>query len=84
MAGGQLAASCAVVSGYDDPSDDTTVSAVPNALILFNPALSFDIPKIREAAGAAEIEKLRTILDCIWVSFALKIIISVKSLLHWL
>lgn len=38
-AGGHLAAATALVPGFDDPQDDTTVSAKPNALVLFNPAV---------------------------------------------
>jgi acetyl esterase len=38
-AGGHLAACTALVTGLDEAGEDTTVSAVPNAVILFNPAL---------------------------------------------
>jgi len=38
-AGGHLAAATALVPGFDDESDDKAISAVPNALVLFNPAL---------------------------------------------
>lgn len=38
-AGGHLAAAAAVVPGLDEPGEDTSVSAVPNAAVLFNPAL---------------------------------------------
>jgi arylsulfatase A-like enzyme/acetyl esterase/lipase len=38
-AGGHLAAAIATVPGFDEPGEDTSVSAVPNALVLFNPAL---------------------------------------------
>jgi acetyl esterase/lipase len=38
-AGGHLAAAVATLPGLDDPSDDKNVSCVPNALVLFNPAL---------------------------------------------
>ncbi len=38
-AGGHLAAATATLPGLDDPADDQAVSAVPNALVLFNPAL---------------------------------------------
>lgn len=38
-AGGHLAAATAFISEFDDPQDDLKVSAVPNALVLFNPAL---------------------------------------------
>ena len=38
-AGGHLAASTAFINQFDEASEDKTVSAVPNALILYNPAL---------------------------------------------
>jgi acetyl esterase/lipase len=38
-AGGHLAAATATLPGLDEPGEETTVSAVPDALILFNPAL---------------------------------------------
>ncbi|MBI5694080.1 MAG: alpha/beta hydrolase [Verrucomicrobia bacterium] len=38
-AGGHLAAATATVPGFDDPADDRSVSCLPNALALFNPAL---------------------------------------------
>jgi acetyl esterase/lipase len=39
-AGGHLAAATATLPGMDEPGEDTSISAVPNALVLFNPALS--------------------------------------------
>jgi len=39
-AGGHLAAALATLPGFDEAGDDTSVSAVPNALVLFNPALA--------------------------------------------
>jgi len=38
-AGGHLAAATATLPGLDEPGEDTNVSAAPNALVLFNPAL---------------------------------------------
>jgi len=38
-AGGHLAAATAFIPKFDDPQDDQEVSAIPNALVLFNPAL---------------------------------------------
>jgi acetyl esterase len=38
-AGGHLAAATAPQPGLDEPGDDTRVSAVPDAAVLFNPAL---------------------------------------------
>jgi acetyl esterase len=37
-AGGQVAAATAVCKSFDAPGEDTSVSARPNALVLFNPA----------------------------------------------
>ncbi|QDU96022.1 alpha/beta hydrolase [Lignipirellula cremea] len=37
-AGGHLAAAAATVKAYDCPDDDLSVSPVPNALLLYNPA----------------------------------------------
>ncbi|EDY19973.1 Alpha/beta hydrolase fold-3 domain protein [Chthoniobacter flavus Ellin428] len=39
-AGGHLAAATATLPGMDEAGEDTNVSAVPNALVLFNPALA--------------------------------------------
>jgi acetyl esterase/lipase len=38
-AGGHLAATTAFIKEFDDAGDDKSVSAVPNALVLFNPGL---------------------------------------------
>lgn len=38
-AGGHLAACTGVVEGFDEESEDRAVSSVPNAMLLFNPAL---------------------------------------------
>jgi acetyl esterase/lipase len=37
--GGHLAAATATIDGYNEASDDLTVSAKPNALVLFNPVI---------------------------------------------
>ena len=36
-AGGHVAAACATCATLDDPSDDTSIDPIPDALILFNP-----------------------------------------------
>ncbi|MEX0775824.1 MAG: alpha/beta hydrolase [Phycisphaeraceae bacterium] len=41
-AGGHIAACIGVINGLDEPDQDATVSAKPDALLLFNPALVFD------------------------------------------
>ena len=38
-AGGHLAAATAVIDDYNENTDDTDVSCIPNALILFNPVI---------------------------------------------
>ena len=38
-AGGHLAACTAFITAFDEPNEDKTVSATPNALVLFNPGL---------------------------------------------
>jgi acetyl esterase/lipase len=38
-AGGHLAAATALVKGFDDESDDLTISCLPDALVLFNPVI---------------------------------------------
>jgi len=38
-AGGHLVAFAGLMTGFDDPSDDLTISARPDAMILFNPAI---------------------------------------------
>lgn len=37
-AGGHLAAATGLIQGFDEPDEDQTVSSVPNAMVLFNPA----------------------------------------------
>jgi acetyl esterase len=38
-AGGHLAAATALIDGYNEDSDDTSISCKPNALVLFNPVI---------------------------------------------
>jgi acetyl esterase len=38
-AGGHLAGATAFITEFDEPTEDKTISATPNALVLFNPAL---------------------------------------------
>jgi acetyl esterase/lipase len=37
-AGGHLAAATGLIKGFDEPDEDQTISSVPNAMVLFNPA----------------------------------------------
>jgi acetyl esterase/lipase len=39
-AGGHLAAATATIPGYDAPAEKTSISTVPNALVLFNPVIN--------------------------------------------
>ena len=39
-AGGHLAACTGVIQGFDEAGEDTSISSVPNALALFNPAVA--------------------------------------------
>ena len=41
--GGHLAASVAVLRGFDEKNEDLKVSSAPNALVLFNPALDMSM-----------------------------------------
>ncbi|MCB1229808.1 MAG: alpha/beta hydrolase fold domain-containing protein [Verrucomicrobiae bacterium] len=51
-AGGHLVAATATIGDtVNEASDDLSVSAVPNALILFNPALNLLLPKIKDSFG---------------------------------
>ena len=38
-AGGQLAAATALIKDYNESTDDTTISCIPDALVLFNPVI---------------------------------------------
>jgi acetyl esterase/lipase len=53
-AGGHLAACTGVVSGFDEPGEDTKISSVPNALALFNPAVV-----LAAASGLSEVNRER-------------------------
>jgi acetyl esterase/lipase len=39
-AGGHLAAAAGLIEKFDEPNEDRSVSSVPNALVLFNPAVA--------------------------------------------
>jgi acetyl esterase len=38
-AGGHLAACCGVIKGFDETGEDSSISSLPNAMALFNPAV---------------------------------------------
>jgi acetyl esterase/lipase len=41
-AGGHLAAATATIADFDEKNEDAAISSRPNAIVLFNPVLSFD------------------------------------------
>ena len=53
-AGGHLAAFLGLVDGIDDPTDDMGVSAIPDAMILFNPAIDLGPDSITHHRGGAD------------------------------
>lgn len=56
--GGQLAAACALMDGSQPLTGEEHYSGVPDALILYNPVLNFDIPKVREIATLEDQSRL--------------------------
>jgi acetyl esterase/lipase len=50
-AGGHLAAATALIPGYEAEADDRSISCVPNALVLFNPALNYPEHSVKNAEG---------------------------------
>jgi acetyl esterase/lipase len=50
-AGGHLAACTALLAEFNAADDDSKVSCVPNALVLFNPVLNLTLIKDRRAGG---------------------------------
>lgn len=59
-AGGHLAACCGTIKGFDESTEDASISSVPNALALFNPAVV-----LAEAPGLTSInqEKVDSLKD---------------------
>ena len=56
-AGGHLAACTGTIENLDEKGEDTSVSSVPNAMVLFNPAL------VLAPLGSLSDEKLRVLLN---------------------
>jgi acetyl esterase/lipase len=57
-AGGHLAACTALIDDFDAKSDDLKISAKPNAMVLFNPAMGWAIyPKEANSRAHGEIKK---------------------------
>lgn len=54
-AGGHLAAATALIDGFEEAGEDRKISARPNALVLFNPALV--LAESAEAGLTAEVEQ---------------------------
>ena len=54
-AGGHIAACTSLAPGLDAKDDDLAISSRPNALVLFNPVLSFEgVPQLMERIGGRE------------------------------
>lgn len=60
-AGGHIAACTALIDTFDAATDDKSISAQPNALVLFNPALNIDELVRQRQGSAAEIAKAEAI-----------------------
>jgi acetyl esterase/lipase len=58
-AGGHLAACTGVVPGFDDSSEDAKVSSVPNALVLFNPAVVLAVVEGQRSINSERIASLQ-------------------------
>jgi acetyl esterase/lipase len=60
-AGGHLASCLGTVDGFDSPTDNLTISAVPNAMVLYNPLSDFTTsPFINRIIGGAALDKRPT------------------------
>lgn len=65
--GAHAITSAAMLKGYDDPADDLSISAVPNALVLFNPVLDvyskhgFGTDRFPDAKAAKNADLIRAI-----------------------
>ncbi len=60
-AGGHLAAATATIDSVNEKTDDLEISAIPDALILFNPALDLNLPGVEKSWGkeiAGEIQSI--------------------------
>lgn len=60
-AGGHLAAATAVVESLNAEGDDLGVSARPDALVLFNPALDLNLPGVEKNWGGEIAQKISAI-----------------------
>lgn len=57
-AGGHLAGALGTIAEFDEEGEDTAISAVPNALVLFNPALVLAPVKGRDGADMKKLASL--------------------------
>jgi acetyl esterase len=60
-AGGHIAACTALVTAYDAETDPKGISAVPNAMVLFNPALNIEELKVKKDPNAADMAMFKAI-----------------------
>jgi acetyl esterase/lipase len=58
-AGGHLAACTGVVKGFDESSEDASISSVPNAMALFNPAVVLAAAPGLENANQERVDSLK-------------------------
>jgi acetyl esterase len=59
-AGGHIAACAGVIEDFDAPDEDQSVSSVPNALVLFNPALVLGQVAGREPVKSERLERIES------------------------
>jgi acetyl esterase/lipase len=59
-AGGHLAACTGVVKGFDETSEDASISSVPNAMALFNPAVVLAAAPGLESASQERVDSLKS------------------------
>jgi len=60
-AGGHIAACTALIEAFDAETDDKAISAKPNAMVLFNPALNIDELATERKGSADDIAKAEAI-----------------------
>lgn len=59
-AGGHVAATTGVIKEYDETTEDQKISSVPNAMVLFNPALVLAPVEGQELPNAAKLKTLKS------------------------
>lgn len=60
-AGGHLAAATATIESINEESDDLRISATPDALLLYNPALNLNLPGVEKNWGKEIAKKIISI-----------------------